>query len=341
MKILIVKLGAMGDVLRTTPLLTQLKKKYPDSRIHWLVEAPCRPVLEKNPLIDSLIDCSLANIAELKKQEFDLSVNLDKEPEALDAIMTIPSKKRMGFGRSKSGDLCALDALSDYAYRLGIDDKLKFRQNKKTYQEIAFEQLGLKFQKEEYIFEVSQESSERIEKHLSSLGADLKGVELIVGLNTGSGKRFAGKRLPISTFLELIAKFSKEMGATVFLLGGQDEIQRNAEIARLSKYPVINTGSHSIQDFAAIVQACDIIVSGDTTAMHIAIAVKVPVVAYFASTCASEIELYGRGRKIVSEIECAPCYKKICPIDEQCMKDMSAEVIFSAAKEVMQGLVKC
>ena len=92
------------------------------------------------------------------------------------------------------------------------------------------------------------------------------------------------------------------------------------------------TGSHSIKIFAAIVKTCDLVVTGDTTAMHIAIAVKTPVVAYFASTCAAEIELYGRGRKVVSSISCAPCYKKICPIDEQCMKDMRAEEIFNEAK---------
>ena len=60
------------------------------------------------------------------------------------------------------------------------------------------------------------------------------------------------------------------MNATVFLLGGKDEIERNAEIARLCDFSVVNTGSHSIRTFAAIVKNCDLVVSGDTTAMHIA-----------------------------------------------------------------------
>ena len=76
-------------------------------------------------------------------------------------------------------------------------------------------------------------------------------------------------------------------------------------------------------------------VTGDTTAMHIAIAVKTPVLAYFASTCAQEIELYGRGKKVVSGIACTPCYKKICPIDEQCMKDMKDEPLFREAKSLL------
>ena len=342
MNILIIKLGAMGDALRTTPLLTALKRSYPASKISWLVGAQCRPVLEKNPFIDTLFTYSSENVSVLKSDYFDLSVNLDKEPEALDAMMAIPSKKRMGFGRSGDEGLYALDPSSDYAVRLGVDDELKFRKNKKTYQEITFEQLGLQFHKEEYIFSTDPESLERAKRHLSRLGFEpLSKDRLVVGLNTGSGSRFAGKRLPISTYLSLIEKFYTEISAIVFLLGGEDEIQRNSEIARASRFPVINTGSHPIRDFAAIVQMCDLVVSGDTTAMHVAIAVQVPVVAYFASTCASEIELYGRGQKVVSDISCAPCYKRICPIGEQCMKDMSAEAIFQASKEVLESVAKC
>ena len=112
MKILIIKLGAMGDVLRTTPLLAELKRNYPASKISWLVEAQSRPVLEKNPLIDALFTYSDQNILALKRDHFDLSVNLDKEPEAIDAMMAIPSKKRLGFGRSSEGRLCALDRSS-------------------------------------------------------------------------------------------------------------------------------------------------------------------------------------------------------------------------------------
>ncbi|OIO38169.1 MAG: hypothetical protein AUJ72_02935 [Candidatus Omnitrophica bacterium CG1_02_46_14] len=331
----------MGDVLRTTPLLSELKRNYPVSKITWLVEPVCRSVLENNPYIDSLITYSKESLSLLKQEPFDLSVNLDKEPEAIDALMEIPSKKKMGFGRSKEGTLCALDSLSDYAYRLGIDDELKFKKNKKTYQEISFEQMGFQFHKEEYVFSVDFESAGWAINYLKRLGFDLaQKSKPVVGLNTGSGKRFAGKRLPVAAFILLAEKFYSQMNATVFLLGGEDEVERNAEIFRASKVPTINTGSHSIQRFSAIVQACDLVVSGDTTAMHIAIAVKVPVVAYFASTCSAEIELYDRGEKIVSKIPCAPCYKKNCPIQEQCMKDMSAENIFKVSKRVLGSITK-
>ena len=326
----------MGDVLRTTPLLTALKKKCPKSSITWLVDSSCAAILQDNPIINHLVSYSAKNLRHLQNERFDWAVNLDKDQEALEAIEAISADKKMGFGRSIEGKVCALDPLSDYALRLGIDDDLKFLKNKKTYQEISFEQMGIKFNGEEYLFCIDKKEARAAEAHLKKLGVDLKNKNrVIVGINTGAGSRFAGKKLPVATLVQLADKFYNELHATVFLLGGKDESERNRRIEEMSASPVVNTGSHSIQRFAAIVRACDVVVSGDTTAMHIAIAVKVPVVAYFASTCAQEIEMYGRGRKIVSEISCAPCYKKICPIDEQCMKDMSVDRIFEETRALL------
>ncbi len=336
-KILLVKLGALGDVLRTTPLLTALKKKYPGCHITWVVDPAHADILGGIGLIDRLLTYSSETLSMLKRESFDLAVNLDKEPEALDCLAAAKASKKMGFARDAAGKLCAADALSDYAYRLGIDDDLKFRKNQKSYQEISFEQVGLSFAGEDYLFALDSGSAAAADGILSQSGADLGGRGPVIGLNTGAGRRFAGKKLPITTYVELVRRFCDELGATVLLLGGHDEIERNRQIQQMCSRPVVNTGSHSIRCFAALVKGCDLVVSGDTTALHIAIAMKVPVVVHFASTCSAEIELYGRGSKIISSISCAPCYKRDCPIDEQCMKDVRADEIFSAVRARLEG----
>ena len=339
MELLIIKLGAMGDVLRTTPILTSLKSKYPGCKITWLVDPKSSEVLQGNSLIDELVELSKVNLSRLEKQTFDLAMNFDKEKPALDAIMRLSAKKKAGFGWSPKKDLCALDSASNYAYRLGIDDELKFRKNQKTYQAITFEQAGLSFNGEEYILPLGDQEISYARSHLKKLGVNLDDPSrFIVGLNTGSGSRFAGKKLPISAYVALAQKFCTQMSAVVLLLGGKEEIQRNGEIQTLSRVPVINTGSHSIKQFASMVRECDVVVSGDTIAMHVAIAVKVPVVAFFASTCAAEIELYGRGKKLMSNINCAPCYLRDCPIDEKCMKEMGVDIIFDSVRDVLEGI---
>lgn len=336
MKILIVKLGALGDVLRTTPLLTALKKQYPGAEITWIVDPQHKGVLERNPDIHTLLAYSPELLKKIPQETYDLAVNLDKEDEALDCVMAAKALQKKGFGRDVQGKLCALDRQSDYAYRLGIDDELKFKLNQKSYQQISFEQLGLEFKKEEYVFNLEASFEREADEHLAKIGFDRKKIRgPVVGINTGSGPRFSGKKLPIEKIIEMIQKFYDQHHAAIFLLGGKDEMIRNREIERLCGRPVFNIGSHSIMFFAAVVRRCDLIISGDTTAMHIAIAMKVPVVTYFGSTCASEIELYGRGEKIVSTISCAPCYKRICPIDDQCMKDMEMDVILKHAKKYL------
>lgn len=337
MKILLIKLGALGDVLRTTPLLEGLRKQYPSCEITWLVDGRHRSVLENNPSVDRLETLEPAG-GSWRSALYDLAINLDKEPEALEALEQARALEKTGFARDRAGKLCAANPASDYALRLGVDDELKFRLNKKTYQEISFEQVGLTFQKEEYVFSLDETQLARTNEVLMRLkkAPSTRGSR-IVGINTGAGVRFAGKRLPADSYKRLAEKLHDRLGATVFLLGGADEAERNEWIERNAEAPVVNTGSHAIQVFAGIVKTCDLVITGDTTALHIAIAMKVPVLAYFASTCAQEIELYGRGRKIVSAIACAPCYKRLCPIDEQCMKDLDMDAFVRQASQMLGG----
>lgn len=340
MKILIVKLGALGDVLRTTPILEGFRRKYPGCVLDWVVDRKHRGVLENNEYIHALYDYSDKTLKMLSDgAEYDLVLNLDKDEEALHVMTQARAKKKMGFVRSASGGLKAADALSEYAYRLGIDDELKFRQNKKTYQEISFEQAGLKFQGERYLFHIPAEDEKAALAYLETLGVVPSRLKHpVIGLNTGSGARFAGKKLPVEHYVKLAQLLSDKLHATVFLLGGEDEIVRNREIASLAKCPTINTGHHPIFRFAAIVKLCDLVITGDTTAMHIAIATDRPCLVYFGSTCAAEIELYGRGAKIVSQESCAPCYKRECPYGEICMKKMDPEGLFVEAKKLLGGV---
>lgn len=320
-KILIIKLGAMGDVLRTTPLLPALKRKYPKSEISWLVDRHCREILEGVPFLDHLYLNDADAITILKGKRFDLSICLDKEDEAIQAVMAIPAEKRTGFGKDSFGNLIPLDKRSEYAVRLGTDDELKFRKNQKTYQEISFEQIGLKFEKEEYFLNISDADRAYAQSLYDDLGIDLSSNLPIVGFNTGSGSRFAGKKLPLEAYIYMAERLAADGGCRVVLLGGPKEKERNTMIEKSVVEKIYNTGCHyTIKQFAAIVSHCDLVVTGDTLAMHIAIAMKREVVAFFASTCAAEIELYGRGTKLISDLECAPCYLRSCPIDEKCMK---------------------
>ena len=134
-------------------------------------------------------------------------------------------------------------------------------------------------------------------------------------------------------------RLSKEMGARVLLLGGPAEVERNRRIAAAVRHPVVNTGNeHPIRKFSGIVGNCNLLITGDTLAMHIAIGMKVPALVIFGSTCHQEIELYGCGAKITSDFECSPCYLSVCPKPTSCMDALSADSVFESAVELIGKL---
>src|SRR3989344_4014840 len=81
-RILIIKLDAVGDVIRSTPLAEGIKKKYSNSQLTWLVGEYSQPFLKNNPYIDRVIIYNPININALLCEKFDLLINLDKDKKA-------------------------------------------------------------------------------------------------------------------------------------------------------------------------------------------------------------------------------------------------------------------
>jgi heptosyltransferase-2 len=333
-KILIIKLGATGDVLRTTPILRALKERYPQSHITWLVEAITAPLLRSNAYIDRLLVPSLDSHSRLCVERFDLMYNLDKVDLATSLAAQVKAKQKFGFVMSEYGTLTTLNPQASYALQLGVSDEIKFRQNQKSYQQIIFEAVGLPFKGEEYVLELEDEAKAAAE--LFRIHHGLNGQK-VIGLNTGAGNGFAGKAWPIERWAEFARCTATELNAKVLLLGGPDQQMRNEEIERQSFGLAINTGGdHTLPNFSALVNLCDAVVTGDTSAMHIAIALHKPVVVLFGSTCPQEIDLYAGGEKVVAQVDCAPCYLKRCPIGEICMNSIQVDEVFQALRRQLK-----
>jgi ADP-heptose:LPS heptosyltransferase len=326
-RILVIKCRAMGDVLRTTPLLPSLKRKHPLSHITWLLDGESAELLFHNPYIDRLLCFGLESVLPLSVAKFDLLISLDKEPELAALASRIDAAQKRGFGLNEFGNLTIFNPAAEYAYRLGVDDELKFFKNRKTYQEIIHEIAELPYARDEYIFRLPEEAREKARGFMKR--RRLSGRRPAVGLNTGSGTKFETKQWPAGHYLKLISLLTQKMNARVFLLGGPREKELNRFLARKSRAGVYDTGTdNSLLEFAGFISFLDLIVSSDTLGMHLAIALKKPVIALFGSTCPQEIELYGRGSKVFLGTDCSPCYRQTCPAPK-CMTAINPERIFS------------
>jgi len=331
--ILIIKSRAQGDVLRTTPLLPALKRKYPQSFISWLVDGESAELLLHNPYIDRLHPYDLENILSLLVQQFDILIALDKEPGLTSLATKVRAAKKFGFGLNELGNLIIFNKASEYAYRLGVDDDLKFFQNQKTYQEIIHDIAEVPYARDEYVFRLPDEARAKAERFFKSHKISQR--RAAIGLNTGAGTKFETKQWPPEFFLKLISLLTQKLGVNVFLLGGPREKDMNLFLARRSRAKVYDTGAaNSLLEFAGFTSRMDLVVCSDTLGMHLAIALKKKVLALFGPTCPQEIDLYGRGAKLFSGASCAPCYKQTCP-DPKCMKEITPERVFEEIKRII------
>ncbi|MDP8254783.1 MAG: glycosyltransferase family 9 protein [Candidatus Alcyoniella australis] len=332
-RVLIIKLGAMGDCLRTTPLLRALDKLHQPLHVSWITDPASYPLLLHNPLIDRLLTLDLEAVLRLDVERFDLAYCFDKDPRAIAAMMRCRAQRKFGFGMTEHGSLCALNPESEYALRLGLDDPLKFEHNRKTYQQITFEMADMEFNAEPYLLELTDAEHSLAEQKLAKLG--IASNERLIGLNTGAGAVFATKRWPVEHWIELGQMLSRAGHGRLLLLGGPEEVQRNAAIGEALGDAVVDTGTDNpLRVFAAIVSRLGLLVSADTLAMHLGLAQGVPCVALFGSTTPHEVECYGLCEKLVSDADCAPCYRSSCE-DMRCMEGITPATVFAACKRVL------
>jgi len=333
-RILIVKLAAIGDVLRTTPLLAGLKRVYPRSHLTWVVDKEALPLLKHNPSIDRLLPFDFASLLPLELEAFDLIVGLEKEPRGAALVSKIKALEKRGFGLGENGNIFPLNPASEYAFLLGLADDLKFYRNEKTYPELIFEIAEIEYRRDEYLLALGEEDllfAERFAKK-----ERMKKGDTVIGLNTGAGDVFANKAWTIEGYVDLIKSLKKRPKTRLLLLGGPKEKDRNRTILRKAGGAVIDGGcDNTLGQFAALVNLCDLVVTGDTTALHLAVGLRKKVVALFGPTCAQEIELYGRGEKIVSSLSCSPCYRRSCDRDPNCMRAVSAEEVLKTVNRLL------
>jgi heptosyltransferase-2 len=334
-KVLLIKARAQGDVLRTTPLLPGLRRKYPDTFLTWLTDPESVPLLERNPLIDRLLPFRWESVLPLIVERFDAVICLDKEPDLAALATKIEAPEKFGFGLNDRGNLVPFNPSAEYAYRLGMDDELKFRLNSRTYQDIAAEAAGVDDDGEEYIYRLGDDAGSKAVAFFRRCRVP-KGRPAI-GLNTGAGSKFETKQWPEGHFLELIRLLQGELKANIFLLGGPREKAFNDRLLKRSPVRVFHTGTdNSLPEFSGFLDRMDVVVCSDTLAMHLAIALKKKVVALFGPTCPLEIDFYGRGTALFSGASCAPCYRQTCD-DGRCMDDIKPGEVLAAVKSLLGG----
>ena len=296
-----------------------------------------KPILLNNSYIDHIYVWNDEDRMILRNIEFDVLLNSDKSMYACAFANDVTAKDKYGFILDKDGKIIPANKNAMYNYILGIDDEKKFRKNTRSGSDIIHETFGLKFSRSEYVFEFSEEEKIFISNYKEQIKYDRK--KIYVGFNTGCSNLFPNKKMTIEQHIELINDLGSYDDFKILLLGGSEDTERNLKIYEsLSKknqkniiYTPTNTG---IRNGACFMSICDVVITGDSFGMHLAIALKKYVIAWFGLSCWSEIDLFNRGEKLIPEgLECAPCWKKKCPYDLECIKMIDLKKITELVKK--------
>ncbi len=319
--ILIIKLGAAGDVLRTTPLLHVLKTDHPHARIWWLTQTP---ELVPGSHVDRILSWKTENLQTLHAVHFSRLINLDKDHYACALASTLEADRKEGFILGPFGESQPANSRAQEKFVTGVFDAVSL-ENRKDYPTELFEICGYAFHGEEYIL--------NLPSHEVFPGLDIS--RPLVGLNTGAGARWTSRLWSIEHWASL-AEQLLQSGKNVLLLGGPDEDARNREIHRITKGRAQYLGFFELRQFIALMQHCELIVTGVTMGLHIAIALKKKIVLINNIFNPYEFgDLYGLGEIVQPDAHCKCFFRGTCiNPDYFCLDRLPVKKIFDAAERV-------
>lgn len=327
-QILIIKLGAKGDVVRTLPLLTAIKLKYPYSLITWITKPECVEIVDTSPDIDEILTVP---VKEENLPKFDILYNFDIEKNATQLASQINAYKKFGFFLD-DGYPAAFNFPAEYYLNTLFDDELK-KINTKTYQQIMFEAAEFLYNKEHYLLYLTEKEKKYGENFLQERNLSSNNL---IGIHLGSSLRWPSKAWHTDNLKEFIIK-AREKGYEILLFGGPAESEKHKNFIKELEQEGIkiykNNPYNTDKEFFSLVRICKKIIAGDSFALHVALAFKKPTIGLFFCTSPNEVEDYGLLTKLISPRLYEFFPEKCDQYDENLTKSISAEDVLKAMEE--------
>ena len=276
--ILIVKTGALGDVLRTTSLLPGIHGRHPEARVTWVTAPAAVDLVRSHPLVHRTLAVDPNSADELGRAERELAeaawdwvISLDDEEPLCRLVAALETARLSGATFDAEREVCAYTPDAAPWFDMGLlsvhgkaeADRRK-AENDRSHPEILADMLGVSPGRP--LLTVAPEAERRATAF--SAERNLGGAGPVIGLNTGAGGRWRSKMLPIDRTVELAVELDRSCGGrvTFLLLGGTDEAERNREIAAglAGQVRLVDAGTdNDLLDFAALVSLCDLIITSD------------------------------------------------------------------------------
>ena len=324
-KIIIIKLDAVGDVLRTTSILPSLKEKYSDSSITWITKEKSFDVLKDNEQIDEIY-FDTDDLEHIYNDDFDIAVNLDSGTDSCSIMSRINAKERFGFILI-NGKPYPVNKLAEEWYLMGVDDNTK-KKNKKSYHRIIHEICNVNYAGSRPRLYVNRAKVKKAGELNTKHG--LNKYDEFILINLGGGNRWQYKKWIKNGYISLInALIETKPEAAIGIIAGDEDRGFYEEIS-LEVTPserIIKLGcDNPTDDFICYIYLADKIFTSDSLAMHIATALDKYTVVITGPTSYTELDVFGNGTIIHSDkVDCLCCYLNTCDKTVTCMNTVSHE----------------
>jgi lipopolysaccharide heptosyltransferase I len=334
-RILIIKLGSIGDVVHTLPAVADLKAAFPDSEVDWLVEPKAAVILEGNPQIHEVIQIdtqhwrrtwSLASlrkvgqiISRLRARQYDLALDFQGLWKSAAWGYFSGARRLMGFGKR---------VLKEPGCRIFYSTRINPRPQAvhviDLYKELPHS-LGVESGPHQFDLPNRREDELYIEQQLAS-----RQITDFLILNPGGG--WETKTWAPENYALLHSKLSKETGLRTVLTWGPGEEQLIEQVCRASTSPPPETFPTTLTQFIALAKRARLLVGGDTGPLHLAAACRTPIVGIFGPTDPARNGPFSREDLVVAHrVPCGPCYKRTCPIYHmECLRRVQVQEVYEA-----------
>lgn len=328
----IIKPSALGDIIHALPVLTALRRRFPQSRITWVVNRLYEPLLQGHPDLDATLafDRSAGPVRgawqfvnllrTLRNRRFDLVIDLQGLLRS--GLMTgaTCAPRRVGLSDAREG------ARWFYSDVVSVPNAHELHAVDRYWHVV--EALGLPADKKSFHVPI-KERDRRI--MLESIG-DCPRPWIMVGV----GARWPTKRWPAEHFGSLLCLAQDRFGGTVFFVGSKDDEQlaRRAVVNLRGRVRLL-TGRTTLLELAAVLSLADVMVANDTGPLHLAAALGRPVVAPYTCTQARLTGPYGQlDRAIETTVWCRGSLCRKCDRLE-CMSELTPARLWPVLCDVL------
>jgi heptosyltransferase-2 len=356
-RILVRCVNWLGDAIMSTPALQRLREARPHAHITLLSHVKLADLWKGQPYADAVMtftpDEGVMSVAKrLRAQKFDLSIAFPNSIRSGLELRLAGIPTRIGYASGfrnlllnevipRRPDAVEMHKKSDAEIKRDADSTRNFNPPKRAHH--IYDYLGIVA-----AVGVSPEPLapkivvSEIEVSNARSKFNINSDESLLGLNPGA-EYGPAKRWPKERFVGVAAQLQKKHHARVIIFGGPADrklcnwIAEQIALTAPDKKPINVAGQTSLRELAALLKTCRVVLTNDTGPMHLANAVGTPIVVPFGST-SSELTgpIFGNAEIVQTNVGCSPCFRRECPIDFRCMKNIDAAAITHVADSLWQ-----